>query len=162
VADDLALSAKNIHNYWRKVEVRGPDECWPWVGEWQTVDGYGRMGVDGKNIRATHIALVLSGRPKPDHPRDCALHGDCSDPRCVNPRHLRWGTRQENMGDKVRLGRQFRPKGELHKGAKLNDDAVREIRRSPMKQQDLADKFGVSRVVINGIKRGRMWAHVPD
>lgn len=32
--------------YWRHVEIRGPDECWPWLGV--TIDdGYGAFGMDG-------------------------------------------------------------------------------------------------------------------
>src|SRR5574337_145607 len=53
------------------------------------------------------------------------LHS-CDNPRCVNPKHLRTGTHQDNMDDKVRRGRQ--PRGVDIANAKLTDAQVAEIR----------------------------------
>ena len=76
--------------------------CWLWVGSCD-VRNYGQMRVDGKLRFATHISLELDGRPRP-FPDACAMH-KCDNPNCVNPDHLRWGTRKENQRDMAAKGR---------------------------------------------------------
>jgi hypothetical protein len=54
-------------------------------------------------------------------------------------------------------------KGAAHGGIKLTEDNVREIRRfaaSGVTQTQIAYQFGVSTAMINGILKGRAWAHV--
>lgn len=156
----MTVSYKHRHHYLKKVQVRGADDCWPWIGNWRTPEGYGRMRLGGVELRATHMALILDGRPRPAAPNDQALHGPCSNPACCNPRHLRWGSLAENMRDKVKLGREYHPTGEKHGAAKLTDDAVRYIRRSSEVYRVLADQFGVDRTLIGLVKRGQIWKHV--
>ncbi|MGI4744934.1 MAG: hypothetical protein ACRYGI_11565 [Janthinobacterium lividum] len=83
-------------SFYSKVDKRGPDECWPWKGA--NVNGYGTLS----DKRATHIALELSGHPRPG--RLFALHS-CDNPPCVNPAHLRWGTAADNSADCLSRGR---------------------------------------------------------
>ncbi len=77
------------------------DECivWPYR---LTTDGYGRLDVDGKRLRAHRFVLELASGPAPG-PGYEAAHAPviCHNPPCVNPAHLRWATRVENVGDKV-------------------------------------------------------------
>jgi hypothetical protein len=84
-----------------KVDVRGPDECWPWTGS--AVRGYGMISHNGRNRRATHVAWELStGGPVPDGKMMCHT---CDNPRCVNPAHLFPGTMSDNIKDAVAKGR---------------------------------------------------------
>lgn len=78
-----------------------PDECWEWTG---TVSGSGRPQIiwNRKTRQATHISLLLDGRPRKDEL--FALHR-CDNPMCVNPGHLWWGTQKENIRDALAKGR---------------------------------------------------------
>lgn len=80
-----------------------PSTCWPWLGA-SNQFGYGQIR-DGERARlATHVALEIDGRPRPDGA--LALHS-CDNPICVNPNHLRWGTKRDNTLDMIERG-QFR------------------------------------------------------
>lgn len=161
MAAKLLLSAENIRNYWAKVQKAGPDDCWPWIG-WRNDNGtgHGRFEVARQKLVATHVALILDGRPRPPPPNDNALHGDCSNRWCCNPNHLRWGTALENAEDRDRLGRRIALRGEDHGVAKLTEDDVRHIRRSDLSQRRLAKELGVSQPLVGKIRRRLLWAHV--
>lgn len=102
---DSLLEAK----FWRNVDKRGPDECWPWLA-FLCRGGYGRVRFKNVRTAATHISLEIDGRPRPPAPGDHALHS-CDNRKCVNPAHLRWGTHQDNMRDMIQRGRQARKAG---------------------------------------------------
>lgn len=91
--------------FWKKVDRRGPDECWPWLGHCQN-GGYGQFGSGGK--RLTHrIAYEYLVGPIPDgldldhlcHTADpqCADNEKCPHRKCCNPDHLEPVTRRENI-----------------------------------------------------------------
>lgn len=82
-------------------DASNPDKCWEWTG---TVSGSGRPQIiwKRKTRQATHIALLLHGRPRKDDL--FALHR-CDNPMCVNPDHLWWGTQKENIRDALAKGR---------------------------------------------------------
>ncbi len=78
-------SVKN--RFWAKVHKRGPDECWPWIGAYSP-RGYGTLEVDGKEVKATHLALTIDGRPRPSQDHG-AMHS-CDSGTCCNAGHLFW------------------------------------------------------------------------
>lgn len=90
------------NRFWANVSRAGEDECWPWLGA-NAGEGYGGFQIDGRTNRATHLALILSDRPRPSS-RHLACHS-CDNPPCVNPAHLWWGTFAENARDMSRKGR---------------------------------------------------------
>lgn len=160
MAKSLLLTPDHIRNFWDKVDRRGPDDCWLWMG-WRNDFGHGRFEVAGEKYLASHLALILTGSPRPPPPRDNALHGDtCHSAACVNPAHLRWGTQKENSADRERLGRRDPARGEGHGMAKLTEDAVRFIRSSGLPNTKLAQRFNLSTVWVRKIKRREAWAHV--
>lgn len=88
--------------FWEKVDrSSGPDACWLWLGSYDK-SGYGQFSPKSGSIsKASRImAMLFHGDP-------CGLHvlHSCDNPPCVNPRHLRFGTREENMGDSIKRGR---------------------------------------------------------
>lgn len=78
------------------------DECiiWPFykgIDKERAVIRY-----NGEACTAARVALIVNGYHPPSE-KSYALHDPyvCSNPSCVNLRHLRWGTASENMFDRT-------------------------------------------------------------
>lgn len=142
-----------------------PDQCWQWLGG--TSDfGHGRMKIAGTLVSPHRYIYEMFVGSLADS--DKVLH-TCDNPSCVNPLHLYKGNNSDNMKDcaaRGRLGVQRDPsftQGENRPTAKLNDDAVREIRKAPQSEiRNLAKRFGVHRAVIYKVMKRQRWAHVQD
>jgi hypothetical protein len=75
-----------VKRFWEKVEIRGEDECWPWLASVMQ-SGYGQfaMGV-GRGMKPAHkIAYALKKGRVPDA-HD--VHHTCEYKLCCNPAHL--------------------------------------------------------------------------
>lgn len=136
------------------------DECVTWP---LAVDGsgYGQITLDGQHI---HVHVVVCERahglrPTPKHEvRHLCGKGHLA---CINPRHLRWGTRKENHADKLVHGTMRM--GETFPTARLLNDEVGEIRRRLARGErpkDLGVLFGVDDRLISAIKRGRSYRRI--
>lgn len=79
--------------FWKKVDRRGPDECWLWFA-WKSSKGYGRFHVDGKGQQAHRVAYEALVGPIP---KGLQLDHLCRNPACVNPAHLEPVTGKENV-----------------------------------------------------------------
>jgi len=159
--------------FWAKVDVRGADECWPWMGS-TNERGYGSCRYNGKTVRTHRLALTLAAGPS----TLLALHA-CDNPPCCNPAHLRWGTHEDNYLDALSRNRRKPAVGDRHRSrtrpdsiqrasahgrAVLTEEAVREIRaHHPYKRGDVlafARKFGVSRRTIGQARDGETWTSI--
>lgn len=89
-------------SFWAKVERRGPDECWPWVGA-RKPRGYGNVRIDGKYRLAHRVAWELATGTT--IPSGCIVMHRCDNPPCCNPAHLLMGTMKDNTADMRRKGR---------------------------------------------------------
>lgn len=155
----------NVRSYW----TRG---CESKIGKnprkvkgWLQKPGYPFVAVrlNSDRSRKTKIGIhrlvleTFSPKPRPD--LECRhLDGSYSNARLDN---LRWGTRQENRDDDIRLGRTT--KGELDYSAKLTEIQVKEIKRrlaNGERQGDLAREFGVHSATIFDIFHEITWKHV--
>ena len=90
--------------FWSKVSLpdapRNENLCWNWKGS--TAKGYGQIKIRGDVLRCHRVAYEIENGPITDEQH--VLHS-CDNPLCVNPRHLRLGTHQDNMTDKKERGR---------------------------------------------------------
>lgn len=130
------------------------DECWLWTRA-SDDSGYGVIKIRHRLVRAAHLALIYSGRPRPAGLS--ALHS-CDNPPCCNPRHLSWGTQRKNNEERDERDRVRH--GSTHRSAKLTESIAIDIRRevaNGARQVDLARRYGVSKSTINQVIIGRTW-----
>lgn len=151
--------------FFHKVDKRqsyGPDgTCHRWTAA-VNANGYGKFMMTGGVRRAHIVAYELS---KGCVPIGKVVRHTCDMPACVNPAHLLVGTVLENVQDMTRRGRRASFEGEKHGRAKLDESAIRAIRRmrqSGATQQAVAAHFKVSRSLISLIDRKQAWPHVTD
>lgn len=110
-------AAGRAERFWNKVDRRGPDKCWPWLGRCSD-RGYGQYATSEKNYRAHRLALELSGTPVP---QDRLIMHSCDNPPCCNPAHLSVGTYLDNNRDMVAKGRDRRLSGPDNPNTKLTE-----------------------------------------
>lgn len=131
-------------------------ECWEWQGS-RHENGYGYVSFANKKLYAHRVSYMIHVGPIPDGLDVCH---SCDNPPCTNPEHLYPGTRQDNVDDMVRKGRN--PRGEDNKTSKLTNAQVREIRRAHSAgstQTELAHQYGVALSTVNAIIKGRSWKY---
>ena len=134
--------------------LRPNGDCLEWTGGC-TATGYGATRAYGKHWRTHRLALELEGIDTTGH---LVLHS-CDNPLCCNPDHLRLGTHQDNMDDKVSRGRQAL--GNHNGRAKLTEQDVLDIRAiSGMTQRAIAKRYGVGTTAISMIINRKRWTHI--
>lgn len=157
--------------FWRYVDKS--DDCWDWTGA-KSPQGRGHIGLAGRTLIAAHVAWsIAEGAPIP---RQRMIGHTCDNPTCVRndergfyivegvrvPRwgHLFLGTILQNNRDKMVKGRATHGAhvGLAHHFAKLSSEQVAEIRAlraSGLLQREIAARYGVNRVTISRITRGK-------
>jgi hypothetical protein len=139
--------------FWAKVDKRGPDECWPWLGA-KNQRGCGQIRADGKLAVAPKIAWELAHGPM--QRGMSALHR-CDNPPCCNAAHIFPGTQSDNINDMVAKRR--------HGKTKLTDDDVidiRIVRALGGTYNSIAIAYGISRVQASNVATGKQWAHMSE
>jgi len=150
------------------VDVRGEDECWPWLGGTNGKSGgYGRFwNFEEKYVEYSHrMAWQLDRKKKLPKGKAKAIRHKCDNPPCCNPKHLRKGTQVANLADMVSKGRHNASRGETKPQAKLNERQVVKILKSPLNNTEMAAALNqrVNRNTICQIRTGAIWSHVrPD
>jgi hypothetical protein len=122
------------------VDVRGDDECWPWLGH--KVNGYGFFG---HGTRYVHRRIYE--REHGPIPRGMLVVHKLDGRPCCNPRHLVLATGRERTWRALRDGTRVRVSDELRE---LTPARVRAIRRAYAK---------LPKVTMH--RRGRTFERVP-
>jgi hypothetical protein len=93
--------------FWKNVDKRGPNECWPWTGAIHP-SGHGSIGVskgdraelglrpDLGTITVHRLAWILAYGPIPEGK---LVRHKCDIPNCCNHEHLELGTAKQNRQD---------------------------------------------------------------
>jgi hypothetical protein len=173
--------------FWRHVDKRGPDECWPWTAH-RDKNGYGNSSLHQKAFRAHRLAFYLETGTMPP-PDMCVCHR-CDNPPCCNPAHLFLGTNADNTRDRDQKGRTARGdrsgsrlhperlargdrsparipgarQGTKNGKARLTEAQVVEIRETFARRQaghsELGRQYGLTPQGIFSIVRGITWKHI--
>lgn len=115
--------------------------------------GYGLVTWNRKRYGAHRAICEMAHGPTP-FKGALALHG-CGNRWCVNPNHLRFGTRKENSHDSVEHGTMRY--GDRHPGAVLTAQQVLEIYADPRGHSEVAREYGCSAATVLKIRAGRLW-----
>jgi len=142
----MKLTQKQTDNFWSKVDVRGPDECWEWKPG-GAASGYGTFSINHKTYSAHRIAFFLQYGHLPV---PMGLHS-CNNRTCVNPNHIHEGTGKDNADERQASG---------HTTTKLTADQVKEIRESNESQRKIAKQFGIQQHHVWAIKHRVFWKHI--
>lgn len=142
--------------FWKYVS-KTPDGCWLWVGRTGR-NGYGQISIKRKETLAHRYSYFLAHG---QYPSDCCLHS-CDVHNCVNPDHLRNGSRQDNMRD--RMERQpdsfYRALGTQRWHSKFTDIDVLFVKlwlKRRFRRQSIADVFNVHYATIHRIATGQRY-----
>jgi hypothetical protein len=126
-------------DFWGRVEKKGPDECWPWLGS--VKNGYGRFTQNYQEHYAHIRAHELEHGPAPAGMQ--VMHS-CNNKICCNPAHLSAGTPTQNTNDAYRRSHR----------AKLTNAQAEAIRLDTRTQMAIAAAYGIGQSQVSRIKRG--------
>lgn len=139
---------------WLEATLSNDDpDCvrWPYANNGR---GYGSVLYRG-TIMGAHRAMCLMAHGEPPSPEMVAAHtcGKGSS-GCVNHKHIRWATAEQNVDDRVRHVRDgVTPPRKLS----LNDVAEIRGQKGKTKISVLAAHYGVSESMISRINSGDRW-----
>lgn len=121
--------------------------------------GYGLYGFNYKLMRAHRAAFIIFNGAIPQD--KWVLHS-CDNRICVNPDHLRLGTRSENVADMISRKRQA--VGENHGNSRFTRDEVLQYRKEYDGKRGsitrLANKYQMDPDVMRKILRRLRWTHL--
>lgn len=122
-------------------------------------NGYGKVRIGANGIGA-HVYVAIHAKGEKPSPRHEARHL-CGNGHlgCVNPNHLEWGTRTQNILDAVAHGTWNRPSitGEQASAAKFSDKDIARVRACLARgetQVSIAKSLGISQSHVSRIKNG--------
>ena len=147
---------------WSKVDKRGEDECWNWLG-YKNAQGYGRTWINDKGYYAHRVIYNLAypntitlNAPYVAAEKGFILH-TCDNPSCCNPKHLWLGNHEDNMKDKISKNRGANFSGDKGPRCKLTIFQAREARQLRKEGHTvlaLCEKFKLSRASMKTLLRG--------
>lgn len=117
--------------------------------------GRGSVVFGGKTTLAHRVMCILAHGHPPSTSHEAAHSCGNGHLACVNPNHLRWATRSENMADRVLHGTATR--GERSGRVKITDAEAAEILSllSTWRNKDIAARYGIDQSYVSQIRHGK-------
>jgi hypothetical protein len=137
------------------------DDCltWPFA---KVGNGYARFSYQGKLLLVSRFLCELKHGAPPSSRHQAAHSCGKGQEGCVNPRHLRWASPKENIGDRVLHATYVNaPRGEKNFAARLTAVDVTKIRADIRTPSKIARDYGVSLNTILRVVRRESWKHIP-
>jgi hypothetical protein len=127
--------------------------CYLWQG-CVAGEGYGVTCWESKQVYIHRIIYQF------DNPNEIinVIRHTCDTPNCWCPDHLRNGTTQDNVNDKVLKGRHIF--GSANYNARFTENDIRIIRGSELNIYQLAKAYDVTPSNIHYIRTYKTWRHV--
>lgn len=159
---DMVLADKTLHErFWRKVDVRSDNECWPWRAT-LSAGRYGAIKVGGKkgrDLKAHRIQCIWRG----EDVEGKVVRHTCDNSICVNPSHLLVGTQAENVEDCYLRGRNRHARGQYNGKAVLSDKQVMGIKLRLARGETtskIAMSLGLRHLQVYNIATRKSYAHI--
>ncbi len=160
MSDLNMLTSKDIERFWSKVNIKGEDDCWEWLGN-HDLEGYGKLSAFHTSFMAHRIMYFLK---KEKFSEDLKILHTCDNPSCCNPNHLKLGTQKDNVQDCINKNRRSPQNGENNHRSILTEKDVKEIKRlyetGQYSYRKLGDIFGVKESTISYAIKGISWSGV--
>jgi len=137
---------EHYSRFWRGVDVGGPDECWPWMGQ-KFRFGHGRFRVKRGGVEKAYTASSVAFYFAYRQWADTCRHA-CDNPACCNPAHLREGTQKDNVQDAITRRRMPQAQPKL---TQEQADAIRAGSAAGRTGRALAEEFGVSPATVSWV-----------
>lgn len=133
------------------------DDClrWPYASRGK---GYGGVTTpDGQTMGAHRYMCILAHGEPPDQGSEARHLCGNGHLRCVNPRHLAWGSRQQNVDD--RRVHDTNPSGERSGKTDFTQEEVEFVRslKGQMMYKDIASLLGVDPSWVSRIMNRKRW-----
>ena len=163
---DFQLTDSDKKRFWAKVDIKGEDECWNWIGGSIDKDGYGRIWLKNKTFKAHRVSILLYTKNVLNFLdiKSLACHTCKQNRKCVNPLHLYWGDNNTNKLDSMRDGTAAVNNFPPPPTTKLTVEQVVEIRRryaeGNVLNRELAVEYSVAITTISCITAGTAWKHI--
>ena len=145
-----------LARFWSKVDVKRPNECWPWQEKSRHENGYGLFTLqrpERRTQRAHRFAYEIFNGPVPE---GLLLRHTCDNPACCNPAHLLAGTHAENMAD------MHERKRRLYAG-RYSESEIADMKRrvaAGETQTSVAKRYGCRQSYVSMVISGRRGASI--
>ncbi len=141
-----------INNFHKNILFKiNENNCWECYNYATTKDGY---PIFKHNNKMTTIARWICENIKNFDMTDMVVRHCCDNPKCINPSHLDFGTRQDNVTDMVIRKRNY---------CKIEDEKILktiELYNSGIAQKTISNVLNIDKRYVSRIITGKIWSNL--